>query len=316
VSDFLVNLARRSAGLTPVARSRSMLPGPALPAGVDAASSGGAAPARSRGLATAAPDRVPHDSGAADRLATDGNPPRRRELSRGTAAVPSDPWGLGPERLPRQETMTPEAARHDAGGDRARKAGPSSPPLAAIESASPATRPGPDIRLVPRTESTGVLPSPAASAEVTVEANALDDLPRRPAAAHFRARPTALEPPVDVSGPDHPGRAASEERAGRSATLEPVRPRAAVESSRRNADLPRAGALEPLPASRPSRLPVPEAVPQRQIDVRIGTIEIIGSEPAPRPLPPAPAAAPASLSLPGGGFDDFVRLRTYSPWTR
>jgi len=151
---------------------------------------------------------------------------------------------------------------------------------------------------------------------VTVHEEALDELPRRPAAIRFRAQATGLESPVDVIRPDHSRRAVSEERTDGSATLEPVRPRAAVEPPRRNPDLPRVGVLEPVLPPRPSRLPVPEAAPQRQIDVRIGTIEIIGPEPAPRPLPPAPAAGPAPHSLPGGGFDDFVRLRTYAPWTR
>jgi hypothetical protein len=54
----------------------------------------------------------------------------------------------------------------------------------------------------------------------------------------------------------------------------------------------------------------------RDVDVRIGTIEIHAE-----PGGPPPSAAPqvTTLAQAGrsqGGFDDFVRLRTYGPWER
>lgn len=53
----------------------------------------------------------------------------------------------------------------------------------------------------------------------------------------------------------------------------------------------------------------------RDVDVRIGTIEIHAEPTSPVPVPPAPLAMPA-VGRPLGGFDDFVRLRTYAPWER
>jgi hypothetical protein len=53
----------------------------------------------------------------------------------------------------------------------------------------------------------------------------------------------------------------------------------------------------------------------REFEVRIGTIEIY-AEPGPAPGSAAPAAAPVAAARPQGGFDEFVRLRTYAPWER
>jgi hypothetical protein len=53
----------------------------------------------------------------------------------------------------------------------------------------------------------------------------------------------------------------------------------------------------------------------REVDVRIGTIEIHAEPASPAPAPPAPLAGTA-VGRPQGGFDDFVRLRTYAPWER
>jgi hypothetical protein len=53
----------------------------------------------------------------------------------------------------------------------------------------------------------------------------------------------------------------------------------------------------------------------RDVDVRIGTIEIHAEPASPAPAPPAPPAT-AVAGRPQGGFDDFARLRTYAPWER
>lgn len=54
----------------------------------------------------------------------------------------------------------------------------------------------------------------------------------------------------------------------------------------------------------------------RQVDVRIGTIEIHAEPASPPPSSAPPVAAHAPVGQAQGGFDDFVRLRTYAPWER
>lgn len=63
------------------------------------------------------------------------------------------------------------------------------------------------------------------------------------------------------------------------------------------------------------RIEILEPQPERRIEVRIGTIEIHGPETtAPATVPVAAATAEPAPST--GGFDGFVRLRTYAPWGR
>lgn len=73
--------------------------------------------------------------------------------------------------------------------------------------------------------------------------------------------------------------------------------------------------IVPLQATRPVwAAAVPEPVRPR-VEVTIGSIEIVGPEPA-APLPPAPAVAHGSVAAATSGFDDFARLRTYASWPR
>ncbi len=81
---------------------------------------------------------------------------------------------------------------------------------------------------------------------------------------------------------------------------------------------PRAKAIEP--ALRQTHLAGARTVIEsqgrgREVDVRIGTIEIHAETVSPVAAPPAPLAS-AAVGRPQGGFDDFVRLRTYAPWER
>ena len=58
----------------------------------------------------------------------------------------------------------------------------------------------------------------------------------------------------------------------------------------------------------------PPAANERTVHVRIGSIEIHGAESAPAAPPASPVAAPPGRTPNGGGFDDFARLRSYTPW--
>jgi hypothetical protein len=70
----------------------------------------------------------------------------------------------------------------------------------------------------------------------------------------------------------------------------------------------------PAATVRPDTIEILEAQPERQVEVRIGTIEILG--PTPAAAPPTPAPVVTVEASPSGGFDAFVRLRTYAPWGR
>jgi hypothetical protein len=79
---------------------------------------------------------------------------------------------------------------------------------------------------------------------------------------------------------------------------------------------PTAALIEPAPttASTAPLLRDSEAPAQRAIHIRIGSIEIHSEERAPATAAPVtqPSAAPAASR--GGGFDQFARLRRYTPW--
>jgi hypothetical protein len=74
-------------------------------------------------------------------------------------------------------------------------------------------------------------------------------------------------------------------------------------------------ALVPAPLGGP-RTVLEDRGPGRDVHVRIGTIEIHAESDTPPPTSLPPAAAPAVAAVPQGGFDEFVRLRSYAPWER
>jgi len=69
----------------------------------------------------------------------------------------------------------------------------------------------------------------------------------------------------------------------------------------------------PVPVAPVRQVTTAQSPPRRDVHVRIGTIEI-NSAAAPSAPPPAPAPPPASTGA--GGFDAFSALRTYAPWDR
>jgi hypothetical protein len=75
-------------------------------------------------------------------------------------------------------------------------------------------------------------------------------------------------------------------------------------------------AIEPATPRFRERVIALESVAERRVEVRIGTIEIHGSDLEPSLLPTPPPEAPAASPMPAAsGFDDFAAIRTYAPWT-
>ena len=74
-------------------------------------------------------------------------------------------------------------------------------------------------------------------------------------------------------------------------------------------------ALAPAPLGGP-RTVIEDRGPGREVHVRIGTIEIHAESDSPPPMSLPAAAPPAVAAGSQGGFDEFVRLRTYAPWER
>jgi hypothetical protein len=62
----------------------------------------------------------------------------------------------------------------------------------------------------------------------------------------------------------------------------------------------------------------PPAMAERVVEIHIGAIEIQGATPPPAMPPPSPAPGAAPTPLPGSqaGFEAFSRLRRYAPWER
>lgn len=250
MSNYLVNLARRSAGLVPIAHPRA---GPA--AGPDARLLRGAGepsvprpPASSRGPSFDATvqhaDASPRDGLVPREQATDERTRERREP------------GLGAPETP--------------------------PKLHLVESGGGLLRPG--------------------------------DVPPRPSVAP----PTIAEVPAPSTPHPAPVDGADRSRVA-GLTVRPGAEARAAEAAAPGTIAPRAAARESVLALSHVTGPRGAAEPRslrRDVDVRIGTIEIHAEPASPgSPAPPA-VATPAPQGRPAGGFDDFVRLRTYAAWER
>ncbi len=351
MSDFLVNLARRSAGLAPVMRSR---PAPAAESAGDAVGETGIAEIAMPGESASPPAVVvmPH-------------------------AMPPSPSAVPTSEARRQPIAAPLAASPAAVVQRA--------PLAA-PNASPAPPPSPVMRAAGLTP-VAISPAPAApepaqvvtaaappSAEpIAIEPRGESRIEiRHPAVAHPHAdppkdaapvaQPDPLAPPGAVVPSASAGPRAIEPRAESHSEIEApvirhlhadfreeapplappgpqalrerevvheetrvverlVEPAAAfvIEPAPARLTEPAVLTLEPAPraaaATAPPRPEPPaERTAERTVHVRIGAVEIHAAPPASAPLPPTPPAAVAPQAAPAGGFDEFARLRSYAPW--
>ena len=297
MSDYLVNLARRSAGLVPVARARAQpsrapvsagraeslgLPAPASRT-VSSVVPGAPTTAHSQPIATSAPvvDRL---SSAGGQTVPPGMEPHPERQTRSQPA-PGGPAEYDLVLPPRSRPAPVEEAR------------PGHPPSD--------TGPGPHVRL-------RVVPVQRPAPPSTGEHTATDAADRpgpvtTPAPALRVALPLSVDRPVmNRRPPNVESQDGIEMRVPPAPRVDvlPARPRLTPDPPLAS----RSGVLVPVQAvSRPRNLVV-EPSAERRVHVSIGTIEIRGAEPPPPPpRPPSPSPhqprphRPASKSSCGSG---------------
>ena len=296
MSDYLTNLARRSAGMASVVRARTALPAVVTDRAFDAT----VEVRVDRALPTVpVADRAERSASAEVQLSSDvGVAPA---VLLGTPIAVAAPLSVGLQRAPMLAAATP------------------APSVVAIATPMPATGSERTQSLVARgDESTqrNAPPMPLRAPQQTVAAERIE-----------RSVETALTPvaPIVVPRIDTEA-AANPERQPRpddAREREPsVNPRTA---SAQLTEPTNSVAVAIEPAVRTERT-VPQPVvrderaraPERTVHVRIGAIEITGgSATLSAPLAqqtPASAVAHAAPSL-SGGFDDFASIRSYAPWS-
>ena len=296
MSDYLVNLARRSAGLAPMVRARVALPAAVADSAPEASSDGDSTRHASVSTHTdaAAPSHV--------RIA-----PVVLATATTSAAVPATPIVVGSlpapavqrfSALPRTTSVT--AAQVIAA------------PLAQVTDVRPA-------------------PSPMVSSEVPeIDGHVARVTPPNAESAVTRLVERVIEPVATVI---EPGPRVSVAPAGEDGgTVQPRETRPDTPSPIElkptpvSVDVSTAVAVVIEPAPRAEATP-PVIVlrndaaqaPERTVHVRIGAIEIHSGESTQSSKAatsaPALAVAASQPSSPSGGFDDFTALRSYAPWT-
>lgn len=309
MSDFLVNVAQRGAGLAPLVKVQppfipTFAPGnvAARPAEPDAAP--GPADVRSPKPLAPVQGETPPLTAQAEALSPRSQPAQTMTPPP-LVAVPTEP-PTPPHSPPLQVDAPP------TGTDRAAEPGQAVETATATvvsPQAAPLPRhPQPPALIVtpapvtdsaiqtPMVERPGPAPDrPSTSPGLPVEAET-DPLPR-PAAVH----PALTQEPYDRAEMDHPQPIirSTNQLANQAPTQPTIHP-----------------AIQPaIAAERPLALPKPgmPAMPPepRPIQVRIGTVEVRATTPPPSPPSPPPASAPVSR-----GFDDYVHIRTYVNWER
>jgi hypothetical protein len=310
MSAFLLKLAKRSAGIMPIARPRTVPAMPSVPGDVGTRPTASDIARVDGPIAAIGVDRtgLASNSGTRLRPASDpiaaGPPPERRarlgEPPRASRAperiAPSDPAtrssAAPPDPIPRpgRVAVEPEAVLTPPP-----HASSSRPGSTGRQMVSP--RPDPEPVAIQRTIRIAALdPTPVRDP---------DTIAPRPDSLDRRSSPAVPRLVVDQAGDPIPRPRASEEIPplhGASLPLAPAE----------------ASGIRPAPRPPARRLPTVESATGRRIQVRIGAIEIHGEEA--RPVAPA-AASPAVLPptappIVGEGFAAFARLRTYAPWDR
>jgi len=281
MSDFLVSLARRSAGLAPMIRARAPLP----PVVADAAGDSVAEVVTPVRQVTDSPAPVVAPSVMAPSLVLP-LPSVPATVAPLTAAAPAGPIV---QRVPVAVASAPASPVSSA---RAVESSPVAPVRQAI-------------RIEPATPERVVVPGVPAA--IVTE---------RPMTPRIEARSAEIIPATVVRG------RSSDEVPRVEQTREIVKEEThiidrTVDGAERAVEVPLTR-IEPAP---PAQAPAPAVVaraepvaaPERVVHVRIGAIEIHGSEPAPVAAPAAPSA-PAPNAQFSGGFAEFAQLRSYAPW--
>jgi hypothetical protein len=295
VSDFLVRLARRGAGLTPAVRARATPP-PAPPEAAAAAAAGEVEAPRNVGVPALTTTPVTPALGPAPPILS-----REPALTTRPAPIVAVPAPLG-EPLPL--AAVPPAR---PGPPVAPAASPRTPPAEAL--GPPGTRvvvgEVSEADAAPRAPLPEVEHLPARRIETRIERAAAPAPPTE-------SRPSSIDGSSPLPSPQTPVRATGAEDIQ---VVERLIERAPVGEPRVEvAAAPLASAIEPAPTTPPLRS-LPDPAPERVIQVRIGAIEIHAPQPVAPAAPLAPSApATAPPPPPAGGFDDFASLRSYAPW--
>ena len=277
MSDYLINLARRSAGIATIARPRS---GPSF------------GPIARVGRAIDGP--AARSAPATKRLIADpslSEPPARLPPA-GVARVPDEAELMRaiPGLHPASEG--PARARHasePAASDR-----PYGLPIAERTAVGTSVH---GAAMVSPPQPTTIGTDPSATSPVQ-SGHALDRLDADRDAS-LEPTPPAVDPRLD----------------GAAARLPPPLARERTDRG----TTPRLTLIEPAPAPGTvtgSWMLVEDRRPAREVQVRIGTIEIHAESPAPSAMSAPAATTPAAAAPSAGGFEAFARLRTYAPWER
>ena len=299
MSDYLVNLARRSAGLAPMVRARvAQAVAPADSASEITLESDAA---RLPDVPTRSEMAIPLRESAA-RVATD--------MAHAPIAPPAAPAPAAPAPV---ASAPPDAVQRVPIAAVAQSALPNHAATSATVSETH-VQPIPDVIVRPEFTPTVAAISPRGGpppgqpvvtrvVERVIESTAATVAPAADAHVMSDANSKLVTPSRDT----------------RFDELLPIQPRSPALSDRAQAV---AVVIEPAPRSEvtiPAIALRNDAAPtaERTVHVRIGAIEIHSGESAQAPTAatPAPALAVAAPSAsPAGGFDDFTALRSYAPW--
>ena len=285
MSSFLVNLARRSAGLAPVVRTRPSLP-----------------PVNAEPVAEIATER--------------GTPSETRDAAT-RAPVAAMPAATPPADAPMIAMPGVMAMPAPAPVPIVQRA-----PLAAVSTPAPSSAPPMSMR--PSESAAPLAPAQQVQALVPAveRAIAAEAMPDAPPAAPLAPRADALVPvivPANIARGEMHIESPRVEPVRESVRIETrVIERdvpTASEIASNAAVVTIAPAATEQPPVRGARIEQPSPAPERTVHVRIGAIEIHGAAPAAATAPASPVAVPARNGhAAADSFDNFARLRSYAPW--
>lgn len=307
MSDFLLQLARRSAGLAPAVRVRPAQ----VPVATIALPAPGAVDSLLPGHSSPHVAPVPAAANAATFRFTEPERPAKLDAQARTTA-------LAPPAEPGATRLIHAHSPSDSGPSPARQGPMATAYAAPVSAAKLATNETP-LRMEP------ALPS-AVSVNMHVTKTSLAT------GGEPDAMPTAImprtDPSQDVSGTMWRRHPETPEVWPNPVTPSPATSTRESGQTQGHSPTPEPPPLRPLPAGAPlekaveparAALPGPatvEPLPERVVEVRIGTIEIHGATPAaPAPAAPVIPATPARENPShSDGFNHFSRLRSYAPW--
>lgn len=287
MSDFLLNLARRSIGLASMIEVRHD-PIDALPRAVETP------PADATGRGAAPPPRDGIVEAAVPQIAAQPRAPSAA-AERQTPTIAALPAPMVQRLTVPVNTMAPAVVI------------PASAPSPTGGNDAPVPRPLPAAVVEPERLAASRPAATAAGAESAPAARPIEYH------VHSTIERTTAAPPAAEIAPRQPEPAVNRGDVEPTVHVIDDAPAVAPTIAPRLAVVPAAAvALPAPPRTEDATHRTDAAPPERTILVRIGAIEINGTEPPPQ----ASASPPPPAATPPPGFDDFVHLRTYAPWAR